>query len=178
MLSLPIQRGFTLLELLVALAIVAILTLVIAPGLSTLYAQNQLQLAARSVLGALNHARTHAQISGKPVGLCNKTVWPVCQLEDAADAPPGQNWIIYQDNNGNQRFDDGDTILQSRNIDATQDAISATRRTAPIFSTLGAAGANMSIVICNPRIDEGIKLVISNSGRIRNESTQCRAHGD
>jgi type IV fimbrial biogenesis protein FimT len=63
-------RGFTLLELMVALAIAGILCAVGVPGLGMWMAEQQVQDRAEALLHALDHARSEAIKRGDRVDVC------------------------------------------------------------------------------------------------------------
>lgn len=63
-------RGFTLTELLICLAIVAILASLSAPSLAALVANNQRLTLVNQLLGVLHYARGTALTTGIPVSVC------------------------------------------------------------------------------------------------------------
>lgn len=108
-------KGFTLLELLVTLALGAILLAMAATGLNSFIANNRAATQTNEIVGALQLARNEAVTRAAPVSLC------------AAGAPPttascaggigevnwSNGWIVFVDNAGAAgAIDAGDTVLR------------------------------------------------------------------
>ena len=64
------ERGFTLLELLVTISIVAILVAVAVPSMESSNKRGQVKAHQRHFLGALNYARSEAVSRNKLVSMC------------------------------------------------------------------------------------------------------------
>lgn len=64
------QKGFTLVELLVTLAVLSILMTVGIPGFQNFIESNRLTGVTNDLVGALNYARSEAVKRGVPVVLC------------------------------------------------------------------------------------------------------------
>lgn len=71
-------RGFTLLELLAALAIVAILLTVAIPSWQALLANTRANAATRQLMMAINYARSEAVTGGEVVTLCKSSDFKSC----------------------------------------------------------------------------------------------------
>jgi len=101
--SLPSARrrpasGFTLVELAVVLAIVAVLMRVATPGLSRLVATRALAAQSSEFMAALRFARAAALQRGSAVSVCASAPGgppPACEGPRAADWRHG--WIVFAD---------------------------------------------------------------------------------
>ena len=94
----PPARGFTLIELAVVLAIVAILLHVAAPGLSRVVAARALAAQSSEFMAALRFARAAALQRGAAVTMCASaagTPSPACRGSRATDWRAG--WIVFAD---------------------------------------------------------------------------------
>lgn len=65
------QTGFTMVELLVAVAVFALLAAFAIPSFKGLVKGNQLSAATNNMIGAIQYARSEAAVRGVPVKLCN-----------------------------------------------------------------------------------------------------------
>jgi len=91
-------RGFTLVELAVVLAIVAILLRVASPGLARGTAARALAAQASEFMAALRFARAQALARGAAVTICASAadaVAPACQRARSADWRAG--WLVFAD---------------------------------------------------------------------------------
>ena len=93
------QHGFTLLEILVTLAIVAIVAALAVPSMSGVLGKSELSATSNRLVYSLQSARSEAIKRVTPVSLCPSAD------PDAADPVCGgtytQGWIVFVDVNGN-----------------------------------------------------------------------------
>ena len=108
--------GFTLLEMLAALAIVAVLVLVAAPSWSSWQQRRQLQAQSEAMLGSLALARAQALMQQQRVTLCPSRQGETC---DAGGAVPAASegtwqvgWIVFVDGNRNGLREADEPLLQ------------------------------------------------------------------
>jgi len=105
------NRGFTLTELLVTVAVLIVLLVVGVPEYRSMTENNRQVAAINTMVGDLNLARTEAVKRSRTVTLCGSTDGATC---DTANWENG--WIVFTDRNRNQDVDAGDgDILISRN---------------------------------------------------------------
>jgi type IV fimbrial biogenesis protein FimT len=88
------QSGFSLLELMVALAIVAILAAIAFPSFTTMISDNRMLTSAQDITNSLQFARSEAIKRGTAVTLCPSTNGTSCSATASLDA----GWIIFIDN--------------------------------------------------------------------------------
>ena len=110
--------GFTLLEMMTALAVVSIVGFVTVPNLMTMIKNSRLTTVANDLLGSLMNARTEAVKRQAQVTLCATpdatATLPVCNQNGAT------GWVVFQDTNGNWALDANEQIIERRpGIDST-----------------------------------------------------------
>lgn len=86
-------RGFTLVELAVALAVMAILLAVAMPSFAELLRSNRLAAANNELVIALNVARAEALRRGRPVSICASSDQRSC----AGNLNWGTGWVVFED---------------------------------------------------------------------------------
>ena len=85
-------RGFTATELLVALAIAAVLMSLAVPGFASLARSAGLSSAANELLAALHQARSSAALRGLPVAVCLTADDRTCLSVPGAS---GTGWLVF-----------------------------------------------------------------------------------
>ncbi len=98
-------RGFTVIELMVTVAVLAILTTVAAPSFVDFLRNSELTSLTNKLVSAINTARSEAMKTGR-----NAYVVP------ASDDSWSKGWRVFIDLNGNGSFDEGTdlTVLTER----------------------------------------------------------------
>jgi type IV fimbrial biogenesis protein FimT len=94
--------GLTLVELLLVLAMLAVLSSLAAPSFRSLWVHRSVLLAAESLLGDLRYARSEALMRGRSVLVCQSSSGTVCNQKSAAWA---QGWLVFVDSNGNAQVE-------------------------------------------------------------------------
>jgi len=92
--SLPRNRGFSLVELMITIAVVAILTAVAWPNFRDFMHRNAVTSQANQVLAALQYARNEAVSRRYPTALCGSTSGTACT---ASDTKFEGGWMIWRD---------------------------------------------------------------------------------
>ena len=169
--------GFTLLELIVTLAIVGVLAAFAAPNMSTVVRNHRITTLTNDFVAELKLARSEAIKRGLNVELCatNSKDTPLT-CDNQADWHEG--WTAYVDNNANNALDPGEAfrggefIDDSRKVVATNGAGLAVKRI--VFTAQGASNlGDVNLVVCDDRgrqVGRAIDVVrISGLVRVRND---------
>jgi len=102
------QTGFTLTELMVVLAIVAILLTIGVPSYRSVTNSYRMSAEVNGLLGDLQYARSEAIREGQTVTTCVSTNTTAC----TGGTGWAGGWIVFSDPNGNGTVDAGETVLR------------------------------------------------------------------
>lgn len=173
--------GFTLLEALVVVALLALLVAMGAPAMSDLRQRHQLQAQAEGFLSSLMLARSEALRRQQRVTLCARAQSGDCD----AGGDWQQGWLVFADPNDNAVHDEGEAVIETHPALPPGIALTVTNTVKGYFS-YGSEGRSLSVNgafmagswrFCAPALAEGW-LVVSNAvGRPRlekNGSAACR----
>ena len=106
----PSDEGFTLLEVLVVIAIASILLIVAVPSFTTTITRNRIASEVNDLFSALQFARSEALKQGAPVSVCASRDQVTCNTTNVNAWQGG--FIVFTDPNGNAVVDTGDVILR------------------------------------------------------------------
>ena len=159
--------GFTLIELIVTLAISSILAASAFPSLSGLIAQERTVILTNTLAGALAYARSEA--------VTQHTIIITCQSNNGSECNRSQDWhngwIIFVDKNHNKQREPEESLLRvyAAFDNGTQAIFNGAGGNDYYmkYKPSGSAYPNGSFHICNPNIGVGKALVMTQSGRLR-----------
>ena len=106
--TMRLQRGFTIIELMITLAVMAILVSVAAPGYQDFVATTRLNSHTSELVTALHYARSEAIKRNKMITLCKSSDGASC----AVTGSWAQGWIVFTDGGTTGLVDGTDTILR------------------------------------------------------------------
>ncbi len=106
----PRAVGFTLLEVLVVMALLGLMVSLAAPAMSALRQQHQLQAQAEGLLGSLVLARSEAMRRQQRVTMCARASDSACD----ASGTWQQGWLVFADANGNAQLEAGEALIEVR----------------------------------------------------------------
>lgn len=168
------QKGFTLIEGLLALALLAIVLGLAIPPLALLLQRQQLDSARQQLVGAIAATRYEAATRKQAVTLLQRNGnW-------------ANGWVMFVDTDADSELDAGESVL--RDYPALRDSIELTgnqpvsryiRYTANGHARLySGAFQTGTLLLCAANADlTGTQLILSIGGRLRQAATtgeQCR----
>ncbi|CAM5512817.1 GspH/FimT family pseudopilin [Rhodanobacter lindaniclasticus] len=173
------QRGFSLIEQVMVLAITGILTGIALPSLHGLLSRNRLQVAQSDFITALQHARSTAATSGKRTLFCPSVDGRQCSGDDHWQ----QGWLLGHDTDGDHQPDGRPSHVRAAYAAGIRILSSSGRRDVRFQADGSAGGSNLTLLFCEPGRDGPVlSVVVSNAGRVRGapataaQAASCRQH--
>ncbi len=167
------NMGFTLVELMITIAIVGIIVGFGIPGFQEMIRKNRASSTANELISTLNLARSEAIKRGQIVTVCKSANVTDATPSCSADANWNQGWLIFVDINGNGAIDGNDTRLKIGQPSAKGLSINETNDDAFLsFKSNGLSNTGTtSLEICVGTIKRTIDM--SNTGRVRIDNGTC-----
>lgn len=139
------STGFTMIELVIVMMIVAILAGIGIPSFKYVTTSNRIASEINGLLGDMQFARSEAVKQGLPVTVCSSSNGTSCN--GGGNWKPG--WIVFLDSNGNGAVDAGEQVIR------TQGAFTSTDTFVPdngtfnriIFNREGYGSTNTNVVV-------------------------------
>lgn len=104
------QSGYTLVELLVVLAVSAILLGIGVPSFASLSGSSRLSSATNDLISSLHLARSEAIKRNARVVMCISATGNACATSGDWD----QGWLVFHDANNNATLDAGESVILAR----------------------------------------------------------------
>lgn len=169
------DRGFTLIELMVTVAVLAILSALALPNMARFVANARASAIVNEYMAAINLARSEAVRLGTRVTICAASAVGTC-------AAGGNNWqpgfIVFTDAGVAGAVDGTDVVIKERNAQGG------------MFSVMGSGGYRRISYVANGQLESGFMvggitfapssdgttyryICISRSGRPRMDELPC-----
>jgi type IV fimbrial biogenesis protein FimT len=169
--------GMTLAELLVALAIAAIMLTLAVPSFNDFLQGNRFATFSNTYLTHLHLARSEASKRSGRVALCKSANGSTC----ATSGGWQQGWIVFHDANNNAQADTGEEILRVNEALPTNWSLRGNTPVANYVSYAATGGAKTTsgalqlgtLTLCRESTESGEAraIVVSSTGRPRVEKT-------
>ena len=164
--------GFTLVELLVTVAVIGIIAAVGAPRFDDVVASTRVTAQANDFISSLLYARTEAVKRGVRITLCKSSDGAACTTNGGWH----QGWIAFTDGDGDAAVDPGETVIRDGAALPSPFTLTGTTQVAhyitylPTGRTQRSDGSTQSgtLTLDHPRIDDITRLIsISRTGRAK-----------
>lgn len=159
-------KGFTLIELMVTVAIAAIIVGMGVPAMSSFLDTNRRAAAVNSFVTDVQRARSTAASRDSTVVMCTAVDGTGCTGVTNWEA----GWMLFIDSNGNDTFDAAtDTSLSfhepAGGVTMPGNGGTGLLRFSPGFLSMT---GNLSVAVCVDNVNEnGRRVIVSNTGRPR-----------
>ena len=158
------QSGLTLVELLIALAVAAVILTSAVPAFGRFVQENRVTATTNQLISHLQYARHEAVFRNAYVAACPSIDGNQCTGGNRWD----EGWIVYVDESNSGQPDHPDDILRVVGPDDRMLLHSAGRFRVRFQGHGGAYGTNLTIRVCDDTGQASPRAVIvSNPGRIR-----------
>ncbi len=163
-------NGFTLIELMVSLAIVAILATVAVPSFTETIKNNRLVTQVNLLAGSLALARSEAIKFGAPATVCVNNAQPALTCS-GTDWDEG--WMVWVDINNDTVIDPGEERQFVAALPNSMTFTSSTGTTQFVYSAQGTADSGV-LELCDDRSGEtGRQIRVSATGRPNTATLPC-----
>ena len=160
--------GFSLIELMITIAVAAILFGIAVPQFSTVTQNARITSARNGLFTAFQLARTEAISRRVHVVVCASVEGEVCSGAWERGA------LVFVDANRNRQRDGTEVLLTQFAPDAFKNlAVRGSRRLTSFGPDGRSGGSNQTLAVCAPGHNDGLSVVISNAGRVRMGKSSC-----
>jgi type IV fimbrial biogenesis protein FimT len=164
------QAGITLIEQIMALAIVAVLVSIAAPSLGGLVSRNRLQSMQMDDIAGLQHAREAAITHGVPVVFCPSRDGEQCLVTSTWDS----GWLIGEDRDADNQPDHLALYTGPATGSPLHVRSSVGRYRVRFHPDGSAAGSNLTLTVCLAgKPGQALNVVVSNAGRVRGDTASA-----
>lgn len=168
------ENGFTLVELMITLAILSIITSFALPSFREIILNQRIGSDTNELVGSLNLARSESVKRKIPVAVCSKQAGAqACNAGGAWN----EGWLVWVDNNRDGIYDAGEEILRekqalSRSVELT------TNNGTMVFAYLPSGSAsipNVQFEVCDAQRsgEQGRSIQINLTGRPKTAKFRC-----
>ena len=159
-----LQRGSSLVEQIMVLAIIGIITGIALPPLHHLLGRNRLQVAQGDFMTALQHARSTAATTGKRTLFCPSPDGSQCSDNTRWE----RGWLLGHDADRDHQPDGGPSFTHATYAPNLRISSSNGRHEVHFEPDGSAGGSNLTLLFCERGGDNpALSVVVSNAGRVR-----------
>ncbi|MGQ4661278.1 GspH/FimT family pseudopilin [Lysobacter sp. F6437] len=164
-------RGFTLVELMITIAVMAIGLALAYPSFSSVFRSNRVATRTNTLIASLNLARTEAIRSNRGAGVCSSADGSSC---NGANWDAG--WLVFTDMDADGQMDaDADTVV--RYVEADANLSLASVEDVIVFDNRGRLDAEVTLTLestdCPVNSELVRNLTLGRTGQIRMEKAPC-----
>ena len=154
-------HGFTVVELLITLALLAILLSQLSPDISTIFHHNQLYGISAELSTDLQMTRSEAIKHNRKVSICKSDTGTQCNSSTNWE----NGWIMFVNSDGDNRVDSEDTILRLHGALPTGITLrgAGNFKNRVTYKPTGDSTSFSRLVLCSNSQLEGAQVIFINS---------------
>ncbi len=161
-------KGFTLLELLITIAVFGIIASLAIPAYSSMRAGNAISASVNLFVTQLHLARSSAITQERHITLCPASSSATCSGDYMGWH---RGYLVFEDRNNNHQLD-GDEVLisyQEKSDNEVKIVSSSQARNRIVYHPTGRAWfSNTTVRFCHNKSPESNRaIIVSNTGRVR-----------
>jgi len=154
------QTGFTLIELMVTIGVLAIMMSIAIPNYQNMVHGNRMAAQANQVITALNYARSEAVKRGATATVCSTSGGTAC----AGSKNWATGWMVFADADGDGTVDAGESVLRVWPALNTGNTLVAGTHLRITFKPTGfATGFNDTFRLCDTRGKTDARSIVINA---------------
>lgn len=167
-----IQRGFTVIELMTTVALLAVMVVLGVPAFTSSVDRNETAANSNALLSALKVARSEATKRSQSVIVCASNNQADCASNNWSDG-----WLVFVDDvtqNGN--LDTGETIITTYELPNGFSVARASGGADQIaFAATGLSNSSFAqnFTICKANTSNGRRLTVERSGLVAGADATC-----
>ena len=164
------SKGYTLVELLISLAVVISLSSLLLPSLTSTNTRHAVNLKIWEIKRHLEYARNLAITHNRQISLCIATQDFQCVRDK------GSRLLVFDDKDNNRRWTTEEALYRDTNLGDAAIKLSASWRSSVVrFQNHGGSKESGNFKVCIPTLDQFARQVIFfRSGRIRQSKDSDR----
>lgn len=166
-----VSRGFTLIELMVAIAVVSVLLAMALPSFQGTIRANRLATTTNAFIASIALARSEAIRSSRGAAVCSSANGTAC------GGTWNDGWLVWTDVNGNAAIDTGETVVRYVQGNAKLSLTASGSATSIVFNGRGGATSTPTFTLRPTSCPAGQQLTntltMNASGQIKTSKSAC-----
>lgn len=156
------KHGFTLIEILITIAIAAILLSIVVPSFTSLIESSKARTTRDSLISSIYAAKQQAQSERVNVYLCSSSDGASCD----ATTSWGTDWLVYEDNDSSGGLNNDDIIIING---SSKTSLIKSIENQIKFTPTGHSSANTFKVCSNTDNSVVYQIKLNRMGRVSHE---------